>query len=277
MTDLHQRDKKPISDKHIIPIVTVFDDLKDYLSDSDLSLDYRIAKQRRKQKNMKNSCKPSYLSNPLTSEKKPGEKQERSEKKADDESRERDILPRSVTCPPSRSGQDSTSCVNISQNVNWRNGQHQSGHKESLLENEQENDCAVRKINSKTEVRRVGTLPGESENVLSNVNISRVRGCQSEGQFSSQTIPSTPSSGEVGTSSASSFSNIFQAKSRSGYAVSRTQSECSLAAGVRDLNYNKLTPRHFSPLTSGNQFSDLSGEKFRNDECYHHLLSQEPI
>ena len=277
MTDLHQRDKKPISDKHIIPIVTVFDDLKDYLSDSDLSLDYRIAKQRRKQKNMKNSCKPSYLSSPVTSEKKPGEKQEMlGQKKADDELRERDILPRSVTCPSS-SGQDSTSCVNISQNVNWRNGQHQSRHKESLLENEQENDCAVKKINSKTEVRRVGTLPGESENVLSNVNISRVRGCKSEGQFSSQTIPSTPSSGEVRTGSAYSFSNIFQARSRAGYAVSRTQSECSLAGGVRDQNYNKLTPRHASPLTSGNQFSDLCAEKFRNDECYHYLQCVPPL
>jgi hypothetical protein len=32
----------------VAPIVSVFDDLKDYLSDSDLSLDYKLARQRRK-------------------------------------------------------------------------------------------------------------------------------------------------------------------------------------------------------------------------------------
>ena len=54
MSDLSHKVNKSVSDKHVIPIVTVFDDLKDYLSDSDLSLDYKIALQRRKQKNLKN-------------------------------------------------------------------------------------------------------------------------------------------------------------------------------------------------------------------------------
>ena len=39
---------RPVSDKHVLPVVTVFDDLKEYLSDSDISLDYRIASLRKK-------------------------------------------------------------------------------------------------------------------------------------------------------------------------------------------------------------------------------------
>ena len=37
-------------DKTVAPIVSVVDDLKDYLSDSDLSLDYRINLQKRKKR-----------------------------------------------------------------------------------------------------------------------------------------------------------------------------------------------------------------------------------
>ena len=38
---------RPVSERHVLPVVTVFDDLKEYLSDnSDMSLDYRIATLR---------------------------------------------------------------------------------------------------------------------------------------------------------------------------------------------------------------------------------------
>jgi len=76
MSDLSQKVNKSVSDKHVIPIVTVFDDLKDYLSDSDLSLDYKIALQRRKQKNLKNLNKQAQLSNFLTSKKSKMDEQE---------------------------------------------------------------------------------------------------------------------------------------------------------------------------------------------------------
>ena len=67
MSDLGWRSSSDkVSDKHIIPIVTVFDDLKDYLSDSDLSLEYQIARQRRRHKNTRNLNKQAQLSNILT-------------------------------------------------------------------------------------------------------------------------------------------------------------------------------------------------------------------
>ena len=50
-SDLCQRLGQPtrsVPDSHVAPIVSVFDELKDYLSDSDLSLDYKLARQRRK-------------------------------------------------------------------------------------------------------------------------------------------------------------------------------------------------------------------------------------
>ena len=37
-------------DRHVTPIAMVFDELKDYLSESDLSLDYKIARSRSKKK-----------------------------------------------------------------------------------------------------------------------------------------------------------------------------------------------------------------------------------
>ena len=58
-----------VADKHVIPVVTVFDDLKDYLSDSDVSLEYKIALQRRRHKNSKNLNKQAQLSSLLTSRK----------------------------------------------------------------------------------------------------------------------------------------------------------------------------------------------------------------
>ena len=300
MTDLIQKENKSISDKHIIPIVTVFDDLKDYLSDSDLSLDYRIARQRRKQKNMKNLSKSTYLSNPLTPQKKFGDTQKMAKltrnKKPDDELKEREILPRSMTCPSIstfRPEQDFISCVNITPHVNSQNGQQKSSHKESLLKNKQENDCAVRKINNNTEVREVGGNPGEStrkenENVLSNVNISRIRACKSEGKFpnlmssssSSQVVDILPTR-NVGTAHhhpqlGCSFSNIFQASSVSPAAMSscpvnRAVSECSLRPSGGDQNYNKLNLTSncsFSDLlNTKNDFSDVLVEKFRDDKC----------
>ena len=39
-----------LRDKHVTPIAMVFDELKDYLSESDLSLDYKIARSRRNKK-----------------------------------------------------------------------------------------------------------------------------------------------------------------------------------------------------------------------------------
>ena len=59
-------DLSSVADKHVIPVVTVFDDLKDYLSDSDVSLDYKIALQRRRHKNSKNLNKQAQLSSLLT-------------------------------------------------------------------------------------------------------------------------------------------------------------------------------------------------------------------
>ena len=39
-----------LPDRHVTPIAMVFDELKDYLSESDLSLDYKIARSRSKKK-----------------------------------------------------------------------------------------------------------------------------------------------------------------------------------------------------------------------------------
>ena len=230
MTDLIQKENKSISDKHIIPIVTVFDDLKDYLSDSDLSLDYRIARQRRRQKNTKNPSKPGSLSTLLKSEKKCGEKEEMAKltnKKSNDQVKE--ILPRSVTCPSiasldtSVAQRDFISCLNISPgpgaNVNSQNGPEKSSDKESLLKNKQENDCSVKKINNSGDVKSVRGDPENSENVLKKVNISRIRTCKSEGKF-----PGSSTSGQVSRDEAelgSSFCNIFHATSISPGPISR--------------------------------------------------------
>ena len=72
MADLTPRDLA-VSDKLVIPVVTVFDDLKDYLSDSDMSLDYKIALQRRRQKNHRNLNKQAQLSCFLTTKKANGQ------------------------------------------------------------------------------------------------------------------------------------------------------------------------------------------------------------
>ena len=39
-------------DHHVTPIAMVFDELKDYLSESDLSLDYKIARSRSRKKKL---------------------------------------------------------------------------------------------------------------------------------------------------------------------------------------------------------------------------------
>ena len=174
-------DNSSVADKHIIPIVTVFDDLKDYLSDSDLSLEYQIARQRRRQKNMKNLNKQkAQLSNILTSKNKLMGQQERvklpdEEKNTRDEAKEDKFLSEDRNNPFK-----SPSCSNIFQNafesqetslsskivVNKKNAEtvkndknyvnttklaneHELGsHKAPLLKNKQGNDFAVRKINS---------------------------------------------------------------------------------------------------------------------------------
>ena len=257
--------EKLISDKHIIPIVTVFDDLKDYLSDSDLSLDYRIARQRRRQKNTKNPSKPGSLSTLLKSEKKCGEKEEMAKltnKKSNDQE-VKEILPRSVTCPSitsldtSVAQRDFISCLNITPspcpgaNVKSQNGQEKCSDKESLLKNKQENDCSVKKINNQREVKSVRGSPAEAANtengnVLKKVNISRIRTCKSEGKF-----PVSSPSGQVSADHpelGSSFSNIFHAS--------------SISAGPKS-------------RAAVNKPSDLlSRQTMRNDDqCKHTLLS----
>ena len=77
-SDLSMRIPRSVSDKHVIPVVTVFDDLKDYLSDSDLSLDYMISMQRRKHKKQKNLNKQAQLANFISSKKPTREEQESS-------------------------------------------------------------------------------------------------------------------------------------------------------------------------------------------------------
>ena len=76
-------DPRPALDRHVTPVLTVFDDLKDYLSDSDLSLDYKIALQKRKHKNNKNLKKQAQLSNFLIGKKVSGEPEEDSDYKSD--------------------------------------------------------------------------------------------------------------------------------------------------------------------------------------------------
>ena len=174
-------DNSAVADKHIIPIVTVFDDLKDYLSDSDLSLEYQIARQRRRQKNMKNLNKQkAQLSNILTSKNKLMGQQERV-KLPDEEKNTRDKAKEDKFLSEDRNNPfKSPSCSNIFQNafesqetslsskivVNKKNAEtvkndknyvnttklaneHELGsHKDPLLKNKQGNDFAVRKINS---------------------------------------------------------------------------------------------------------------------------------
>ena len=41
-----------ILDQHVTPIALVFDELKDYLSESDLSLDYKISRSRSRKKKL---------------------------------------------------------------------------------------------------------------------------------------------------------------------------------------------------------------------------------
>ena len=83
-SDLSVRLPRSVSDKHVIPVVTVFDDLKDYLSDSDLSLDYMISMQRRKHKKQKNLNKQAQLANFITSKKSLMEEQEGPRRAEDD-------------------------------------------------------------------------------------------------------------------------------------------------------------------------------------------------
>ena len=180
MTDLANKPHPSITDKHIIPIVSVFDDLKDYLSDSDLSLEYQIARHRHSKRTQnKNMKKQVQLSNMLTN-KKLMEKHEMSK----DE--KKDMIQDKLLSGDKNNPFKSTSCSNIFQNVFdsvdkreklqpsveflqnkknaevVRNGKNSVNleaakmanehelvsHKDSLLKNKQENDAAVRKINT---------------------------------------------------------------------------------------------------------------------------------
>ena len=197
MSDLASRTNcdKAVSDKHIIPIVTVFDDLKDYLSDSDLSLEYQIARQRRRQKNMKNLNKQAQLSNILTSKNKLMGQKEHAEMKEDSTMsvHEKHGLKRNLMFGDDKNNPfKSASCSNIDKNafespetsisykklsgkktaefvkndkstVNTRilaNEWELGSHKDPLLKNKQENDSAVRKINSSGEQSGLPLTPG---------------------------------------------------------------------------------------------------------------------
>lgn len=193
MSDLSQKAHKSVSDKHVIPIVTVFDDLKDYLSDSDLSLDYKIALQRRKQKNLKNLNKQAQLSSFLTSKKSKKDAQElpkfKPDKTRNDDNAHHErhmemsnIYPtRSLTCPnifhqaqscpdspqvsPNTAAKDNLivctkTLPNISLCENTSTNTHEipscremTSHKEALSKHKQENDCAVKKINNSLDLR----------------------------------------------------------------------------------------------------------------------------
>jgi hypothetical protein len=51
-------------DRHVTPIALVFDELKDYLSESDLSLDYKIARSRSKKKKLLTNRNSRLFNNP---------------------------------------------------------------------------------------------------------------------------------------------------------------------------------------------------------------------
>jgi len=193
MSDLSQKSHKSVSDKHVIPIVTVFDDLKDYLSDSDLSLDYKIALQRRKHKNLKNLNKQAQLSSFLTSKKSKINAEElpkfEADKTRNDDKAHQgrhldtslDYPTRSLTCPnifhqaqsfpdspqvsPKTAVRDNMTfgtktlpnislCENTSTNTNEiLNCREITSHKEVLSKHKQENDCAVKKINNSLDLR----------------------------------------------------------------------------------------------------------------------------
>ena len=181
MSDLGYRNSSDkVSDKHIIPIVTVFDDLKDYLSDSDLSLEYQIARQRRRHKNTRNLNKQAQLSNILTHKNKLMGQKEHAEMREDslmsvleaggarrnlmgDEDDKnnpsksasllditRNVFESEETSVSSSSSKKSAEFVkNDKSTINCRaNDSELASHKDPLWKNKQGNDFAVRKINS---------------------------------------------------------------------------------------------------------------------------------
>ena len=182
MSDLGYRNSSDkVSDKHIIPIVTVFDDLKDYLSDSDLSLEYQIARQRRRHKNTRNLNKQAQLSNILTHKNKLMGQKEHAEIREDSlmSVPEAGGARRNLMCDkddknnPSKSasrrditrnvfeseetsvfssGKKSAEFVkNDKSSINsrtWADDKELASHKEPLWKNKQGDDFPVRKINS---------------------------------------------------------------------------------------------------------------------------------
>ena len=203
MSDLGWRnssDTDKVSDKHIIPIVTVFDDLKDYLSDSDLSLEYQIARQRRRHKNTRNLNKQAQLSNILTHKNKLMGQKEHAEMREQD----------SITSVPEAGGgarrnltsvddknnpSKSASRLDISRNVfeseetsilsgkksaefvkndkstintqRSANDKELASHKDPLWKNKQENDFAVRKINNGSPENQDASSPTSGQSLES--------------------------------------------------------------------------------------------------------------
>ena len=195
MSDLGCRNScDKVSDKHIIPIVTVFDDLKDYLSDSDLSLEYQIARQRRRHKNSRNLNKQAQLSNILTHKNKLMGQKEHAELKEDSfksvpEAREG--VRRNMMCVDDKNNlSKSASRPDISRNafeseetsisagkksaefvkndkstintLSSANDKELASHKDPLWKNKHENDFAVRKINSLPEKSALQPTSGQS-------------------------------------------------------------------------------------------------------------------
>ena len=182
MSDLGYRNSSDkVSDKHIIPIVTVFDDLKDYLSDSDLSLEYQIARQRRRHKNTKNLNKQAQLSNILIHKNKLMGQKEHAEMREDSimSVPEAGGARRNLMCDKDDKNNPSKSAsrLDITRNVfeseeisvlssdkksaefvkneestinsrTWEDDKELASHKDPLWKNKQGNDFAVRKINS---------------------------------------------------------------------------------------------------------------------------------
>ena len=200
MSDLGWRNSSDkVSDKHIIPIVTVFDELKDYLSDSDLSLEYQIARQRRRHKNTKNLNKQAQLSNILTHKNKLMGQKEHAEMNEDSiksvpeaGGARRNLMFVDDKNNPSKSAsrlditrnafeseetlissgkkyaefvKNDKSTINTQSSANDK---ELASHKDPLLKNKQENDFAVRKINSSPE-HRDAFLPQTSGQSLESI------------------------------------------------------------------------------------------------------------
>ena len=161
MNDLVSVKDRSVSEKHVIPVVTVFDDLKDYLSDSDVSLDYKIAFQRRRQKNCRNLNKQAQLTSLLTTKKvKPQEPQlgfPQVERTTDDKSSVesgRGTDPASISPRPRSFSEGAAHSPALRSGGGARGGQSNGEmDKEPVSKHPQQNDPTVRKTNSSLDLR----------------------------------------------------------------------------------------------------------------------------